>query len=125
MKVLADTSVWVAHFKQPNALLSAMLGADQVMMHPMVLGEIACGTPPDRKRTLVDLATLGQVNLATVDEVVAFVERERLYGRGCGLVDLILLASTLMTLGALLWTVDKRLADLAEPLGVLYRPSIH
>ena len=63
MKVLADTSVWVAHFKQPNALLGAMLGADQVLMHPMVLGEIACGTPPDRQRTLMDLATLGQVTL--------------------------------------------------------------
>ncbi len=125
MKVLVDTSVWVAHFKSPNTMLALMLGADQVLTHPMVLGEIACGTPPDRKRTLADLDALAQVNLATIPEVVDFIERERLYGKGCGLVDLVLLASTLMTPGALLWTTDKRLADLAEPLGVLHRPALH
>lgn len=125
MKVLVDTSVWVGHFKNPNTALAAMLGFDQVLMHPMIIGELACGTPPDRKRTLADLSTLSQVNLATLPEVVDFIDRERLYGKGCGLVDLILLASTLMTPGAVLWTMDKRLADLAEPLGILHRPALH
>lgn len=125
MKVLVDTSVWVSHFKSANPGLVALMASDAVLMHPMVLGEIACGTPPDRARTLSDLEELAQVHLATIPEVMAFVDRERLYGKGCGLVDLVLLASTLMTPGAMLWTMDKRLADLAEPLGVLHRPVLH
>ena len=125
MKVLVDTSVWVSHFKSANPGLVALMASDAVLMHPMVQGEIACGTPPDRARTLSDLEELAQVHLATIPEVMAFVDRERLYGKGCGLVDLVLLASTLMTPGAMLWTMDKRLADLAEPLGVLHRPVLH
>lgn len=125
MKVLVDTSVWVSHFKSANPGLVALMASDAVLMHPMVLGEIACGTPPDRARTLSDLEELAQVHLATIPEVLAFIDRERLYGKGCGLVDLVLLASTLMTPGAMLWTMDKRLADLAEPLGVLHRPVLH
>lgn len=57
--------------------------------------------------------------------MVAFVERERLYGLGCGLVDLTLLASTLITPGALLWTLDQRLARLAERFDVAYKPPVH
>ncbi len=125
MKVLVDTSVWVSHFKSANPGLVALMASDAVLMHPMVLGEIACGTPPDRARTLSDLEELAQVHLATIPEVLAFIDRERLFGKGCGLVDLVLLASTLMTPGAMLWTMDKRLADLAEPLGVLHRPVLH
>jgi predicted nucleic acid-binding protein len=42
--VLADTSVWIAHFRKPNPILQALLSDDQVICHPMVLIEIACGT---------------------------------------------------------------------------------
>lgn len=125
MRVLVDTSVWVDHFRQGSLPLVGLLERDAVMMHPMVLGELACGTPPSRTQTLADLQRLQPAQQASIREVMAFVEHEQLFGLGCGLVDLSLLASTLMRPGASLWTLDKRLATLAERFGVAHRPAVH
>jgi len=125
MRVLVDTSVWVDHFRQGSMPLVGLLERDAVMIHPMVLGELACGTPPSRTQTLADLQRLQPAQQASIREVMAFVEHEQLFGLGCGLVDLSLLASTLMTPGASLWTLDKRLATLAERFGVAHRPAVH
>lgn len=123
--VLVDTSVWVDHFRRHNDALADLLELDLVMVHPMALGELACGTPPAQAQTLADLEKLQQTQQASLREVMAFIERERLFGLGCGLVDIMLLASTLMTPGAELWTLDKRLGSLAERFGVLHRPPLH
>ncbi|WP_395687559.1 type II toxin-antitoxin system VapC family toxin [Caenimonas koreensis] len=126
MSVLVDTSVWVEHFRHRNEVLVDLLRRDVALMHPMVLLELACGTPPaPRAQTLGDLGLLMASEQATPDEVMQLVERETLYGRGCGLVDLTLLASTLVTPGAMLWTLDRRLADMADDFGVAYRPTAH
>lgn len=118
-----DTSVWVDHFRRGNAALVELLALDLVLCHPLVLGEIACGTPPARGRTLADLARLPSAQQASVPEVLAFLERESLFGQGCGFVDIALLASTRLTPGAELWTLDRRLADLARYSGVQHRPA--
>jgi predicted nucleic acid-binding protein len=123
--VLIDTSVWVTHFRQRNATLVALLATDQVLIHPMVLGELACGTPPERTRTLSDLGLLQATQQASLREVMAFVDREQLYGLGCGLVDMSLLASTLLTPDTTLWTLDKRLAELAARYKVAHHPPLH
>lgn len=123
--VLIDTSVWVAHFRQRNTALTALLAADQALMHPMVLGELACGTPPERTRTLSDLSLLQATQQASLREVIAFVDREQLYGLGCGLVDMSLLASTLLTPGATLWTLDKSLAELATRFKIAHQAPLH
>ncbi len=123
--VLVDTSVWVDHFRQHNDALADLLGLDLVMVHPLILGEIACGTPPNRVQTLSDLRSLRQSRQASVLEVMDFIERERLFGLGCGLVDMLLLASTLMTPEAEIWTLDKRLSAMAERFGVMHRPCLH
>jgi predicted nucleic acid-binding protein len=123
--VLVDTSVWVAHFRQRNDVLANLLDLDLVMVHPLILGEIACGTPPNRLQTLGDLGSLQQVQQASVREVIDFIERERLFGLGCGLIDLQLLASTLLTQGVALWSMDKRLCALAERFGVMHQPITH
>jgi predicted nucleic acid-binding protein len=123
--VLVDTSVWVDHFRRPNQALVDLLLQDAVLIHPWVLGELACGSPPSRAQTLADLAALRPARVATVDEVMALVERERLYGQGCGLVDLGLLASTLLTEGARLWTLDRRLATMAGRLGAAHDMAAH
>ncbi|MEQ8802512.1 type II toxin-antitoxin system VapC family toxin [Haliea sp.] len=114
MSVLIDTSVWVDHFRRRNEDLVTLLLHDEGLSHPMVLGELACGSPPaPRQRTLGDIGLLQSATQASWDEVMALIERERLYGLGCGLVDITLLASTLLTPDALLWTLDNRLAALA------------
>ena len=124
--VLIDTSVWIDHFRNRNASLEILLNQDRVLTHPMVIGEIACGTPPaPRAQTLGDLGLLPMVQHIGLQETMAFIERESLYGMGCGLVDMVLLTSTLITPGARLWTLDRRLAVLAERFGVAYRVALH
>ena len=124
--VLVDTSVWIEHFRHRNAELAVLLQLDQALTHPMVIGELACGTPPKpRAQTLANLGLLTLTQQAGVRETLEFIERESLYGIGCGLVDMVLLASTLITPGATLWTLDKRLAGLARRYGVLYRVAVH
>ena len=123
--VLVDTSVWVDHFRHRNDALAGLLELDRVLVHPLIVGEIACGTPPKRNRTLSDLEALQPSRQASVREVMDFIERECLFGMGCGLVDLLLLASTLMMPGAELWTLDKRLGALADRFGVMHRPAVH
>lgn len=126
MSVLIDTSVWIDHFRHGNAALIDLIGQDRALTHPMVIGEIACGTPPaPRTQTLGYIDLLQPCKQASMREVMAFIEREKLYGLGCGLVDVALLASTLITPGAELWTLDKRLADVAERFAVAHRPMLH
>ena len=123
--VLVDTSVWVDHFRRRNDALVDLLELDMAWSHPMVLGELACGTPPARTRTLADIGRLQQTQQASLREVMDVVDREKLYGLGCGLVDIVLLASTLMTPGAELWTLDKHLSALAERFSVLHGSTLH
>jgi predicted nucleic acid-binding protein len=125
-EVLVDTSVWVDHFRHTNESLVDLLLLDMAITHPMVVTELACGTPPaPRGRTLADIAILAQSQQATLAEVRELIEREQLYGLGCGLVDLTLLASTMLTTGARLWTLDQRLRPLAERFQVAYLPATH
>jgi predicted nucleic acid-binding protein len=126
MSVLVDTSVWIDHFRHANAALSELIGLDLALTHPMVILEIACGTPPaPRSQTLGNMGLLQSCYQASLPEVMQFIEREKLYGLGCGLVDLVLLASVRMTPGTRLWTLDKRLADLADRFGVAHWPTLH
>jgi predicted nucleic acid-binding protein len=122
MSVLVDTSVWVDHFRVRNDALVELLETDQVLGHPMIQVELACGTPPaPRLQTLNNIGLLQPCNQAGLREVADFIERERLYGLGCDLVDMVLLASTLITPGAQLWTLDKRLRAMAERFRVAFQ----
>ena len=124
--VLVDTSVWVDHFRRRNEVLVDLLTLDLALTHLMIVTELACGTPPaPRSRTLADIATLPQTRQASLNEVRELIEREQLFGLGCGLVDLALLASALLTPGAQLWTQDKRLVQLAQRFQIAYEPARH
>jgi predicted nucleic acid-binding protein len=124
--VLVDTSVWIDHFQNRNDALVNLLNADMALTHPMVEGELACGTPPTpRSQTLRDISLLQQCQQTSLRETIDFIEREKLYGLGCGLVDLVLLASTMITPNTELWTLDKRLSALCERFGVMHTPAFH
>jgi predicted nucleic acid-binding protein len=119
--VLADSSVWVAHFRSSNRVLQSLLAADLVLCHPLIVIEIACGTPPaPRERTLDNLKRLQQSVVATTDETLALIEREQFQDSGCGAVDMALLASVLLTPDAVLWTIDRKLGVLAARLDVAF-----
>ena len=122
--VLADSSVWIAHFRKSDRVLQSLLATDQVLCHPLIVLELACGTPPaPRERTLGDLKRLRQSVIATTEETLELIEREHLQDLGCGAVDMSLLASVLLTPDTLLWTADKNLDALSTRLGVAFRSA--
>jgi len=122
--VLADTSVWVAHFRRSNPVLQSLVAMDQVLCHPLIVLEIACGTPPaPRERTIEDLKELQQASVATTDETLALIEREQFHDSGCGAIDVALLASALLTPNTLLWTLDKNLGAFALRMGVAFNAA--
>ena len=126
MNVLVDTSVWIEHFRNGSPSLVALILEDRVLTHPMVILELACGAPLEpRAQTLADIGLLQSSNLANFDEVMILIEREKLYGNGCGLVDISLLCSTLITSNAYLWTLDKKLLAMAQRFGIDFQPVTH
>jgi predicted nucleic acid-binding protein len=116
--ILVDTSVWVDHLRAGDARLIALLEAERVLAHPFVIGEIALGGLRARGLVLSDLLNLPSALVAADAEVLAFIDRHRLFGSGIGYVDAHLLASVRLTAGASLWTKDARLRRVAETLGV-------
>lgn len=116
--ILADTSIWIDHLRRADVVLSERLTRQQILVHPFVTGEIALGSLKDRRSVVRELQRLPQVKAARDDEVLAFVERCGLAGRGIGYIDAHLLASVRLTPGARLWTRDKRLAEVADELSL-------
>lgn len=116
--ILVDTSVWVAHLRAGDPVLAALLDGNRVAMHPFVLGELACGNLRRRAELLALLGRLPRVAVARDDEVLFFIERHALMGRGIGYLDAHLLAAVALDGGARLWTRDKRLHALAGELGL-------
>jgi hypothetical protein len=116
--ILVDTSVWVDHLRSGDQALAALLDGNRVAMHPFVLGELACGIIKQRVAILDLLRHLPRATVATDDEVLFFIERHTLMGRGVGYIDAHLLAAVALGGSDRLWTRDKRLHGLAETLGV-------
>ncbi len=117
--MLVDTSVWIDHFRRGNTGLANCLQTGDVQSHPFIVGELACGTLKRRAEILSLLSSLPQVDQADHGEVLSLVDSKRLSGRGLGWVDAHLLASAMLS-GTKMWTLDKRLAEQARTLSVLF-----
>jgi predicted nucleic acid-binding protein len=115
---LVDSSVWVGHLRRADPALSALLVAGQVLCHPFVIGELAVGNLKNRVAVLADLSGLQSAEVATDGEALRLIDQRRLHGLGVGYVDVHLLAATLLTSGATLWTTDNRLQQVAGRLGL-------
>jgi predicted nucleic acid-binding protein len=115
--ILVDTSVWINHLRTPSKVLAQLLDLEQVLIHPFVVGELACGNLANRKEIIALLHALPFAPKADDDEILFFVERHKLMGRGLGLVDVHLLASTTIG-GASIWTADNKLCLAARNLGI-------
>lgn len=123
--ILADTSVWVDHFRKGDPELVDLLERSAIVMHPFVVGEIACGSLRDRKPILELLQDLPTAVVAHDDEVLHFIERKALHDKGIGYVDAHLLASVALTVGTSLWTRDLKLRRAAVALGCAYPEPTH
>lgn len=116
--LLVDTSVWSDHLRRHDPAMAKQLAAGEVLVHPFVVGEIACGAFPHRSEALSLMNRLPSAPLLAQAELLGFIERHALAGRGVGFVDIHLLASA-MVVNARLWTRDRRLAQAASGLGVV------
>ena len=117
--VLVDTSIWVLHLRKGNACLKALLEKAEVVCHPSIIGELACGNIKNRTEILSSLHALPAAVVAKHEEVLRFIESHHLMGRGLGLIDIHLLASALLT-RVPLWTADKRLRAASTELNIAY-----
>ena len=115
--VLVDTSVWIDHLRKTSSRLAGLLDNGEVVIHPFVVGELACGNLANRKELLSLLHSLPAVERVEDDEILFFIEQYSLAGRGLGLIDVHLLASSKVSEHPL-WTKDKRLSAAAEELGL-------
>ena len=117
--VIVDTSIWVAHLRQGSRHLEELLLDVQVACHPLIIGELACGSIRNRDELLTLLQTLPIVPTVNLDELLYFIEQNRLMGMGLGFVEMHLLASAKLS-EIPLWTTDKKLKSAAIDLEVAY-----
>lgn len=106
--------------RHTNQSFADQLGVGRIACHPLIVAEIALGSLKSRADILELLDSLPRVSDASYVEIRTFIEAQKLYAKGVGYVDVSLLASCLITPDTRLWTYDKRLAALAEELGILY-----
>lgn len=118
MLILADTNIWVHHLHQGDARLKTYLKRNQVVMHPMVLGELACSSLKQRETVLNLLSLLPEATQAEDSQVLAFLNTHQLYSKGLGWVDMHLLCATALTSTYRLWTRDRRLHEQAVQLNL-------
>jgi hypothetical protein len=122
--VLVDTSVWIDHLRKGDAALRSALEAGQVLMHPFVLGELACGNLSNRAGLFALLCNLPQAPVATNAEALGLIDGHALMGRGIGYIDAHLLASAALAAPTRLWTRDRR-ANVAVDLNLGFQPKVH
>ena len=116
--ILADTSIWIEHFRSGSKELHAALNQGQIVMHPWIAAELALGSLADRRQTLAMLDLLPQAKVAQLGELRLMIEARRLYNLGIGLTDAHLIASVFLDPPTLLWTKDQRLRQVAETMGI-------
>ena len=118
--ILVDTSVWVDHLRSTGAQLSHLLNSMQILIHPMIIGELACGNLRGRN-TLIGLwQSIGHITEASHTEALVLLNKHNFIGKGISFIDLHLLASVLLTPGSLLWTRDRLLNNIAQACNVSF-----
>jgi predicted nucleic acid-binding protein len=121
--ILVDSAVWIDHLRAGDAQLARLLERGFVLAHPWVTGQLALGNLRGRVEVIRLLDQLPQATVATVAELLTFIDHHELFGLGIGYVDAQLLAATMLTDDAALWTRDHRLQAAAERLGAAYAPT--
>lgn len=118
--ILVDTSIWIDHFRADDAELAKLLDDEKVLVHPFVIGEVALGFLRRRDAVVSDMKEIQPSLVADYDDVLRMIEADAVFGTGIGYVDTHLLAATRLTPGALLWTRDRRLANVASRLSLAW-----
>lgn len=116
--ILVDTSVWIDHLRNSNQALRKLLDGNRVVIHPLIVGELACGNLKNRTELIRLWQSLESLPTPTHEETLFFIDKNQLMGRGVGYIDIQLLASVTLSKGVKLWTLDKRLANIAAEMNL-------
>jgi predicted nucleic acid-binding protein len=116
--ILADSAIWIDHFRKAEPAFASLLDAKEILIHPFVIGEIALGHITRRTEVLEYLVGLPRAVVAADEEVLPIIGQGGLVGSGVGYLDAHLLVSVMLTPGTKLWTRDKKLVKAAERLGL-------
>ena len=115
--VLVDTSIWVSHLRHGNSRLQKLLEAGRVASHPFIIGELACGNISNRTEIISLMQALPMVDAVEHEELLIFIEHNKMMGTGLGFVDVHLLAAAMLA-GIPLWTQDKKLKQACSRLNI-------
>lgn len=113
--ILADTSVWISHFRRRLPSFYESLSHGQIVIHTVIIGELATGNLARRNETLAWLGRLPRVKEASPAECLTYIEQRRLFGLGLGWSDVQLLAAADLSRSHV-WSLDKKLAQVARQL---------
>jgi predicted nucleic acid-binding protein len=118
--ILADTSIWVQMFRKATfkAELLQLVASDQLCIHPFIIAELACGSLPNRQKTLAYLDKLNTLPVVRVEEVRIMIEARALWAKGIGYTDAQLIAACLTVPGTQIWTIDRQLRTVAEEMNI-------
>lgn len=117
--ILADTSIWIEHFRSGLPEFASLLSEGSILAHPVIIGELATGNLRNRAQVLAQLDVLPRATCGSNEECMLFLEQRRLYGRGIGWNDIQILVASRLS-GSALWSVDRRLMEAASELGIAY-----
>ena len=117
--VLVDTSIWIDHLRRGDRQLAMLQETGDVVCHPFVIGELACGSLARRHTVLELLYALPRTEQAGHDEILSFIEDRDRYGGGIGLINANLLWAAVSESHGL-WTRDARLRRNAVRLRVAF-----
>lgn len=123
MRVLVDSSVWIDHLRRGEPDLVRLLEAGRVVTHPAVIGELACGSLRKRESFLRHITLLPVLAEGRADEALHLLEEHRLWGRGLGWVDILLLTSCRIS-NTRIWTRDRGLRVAAAALAVSHSRTV-
>ena len=118
--VLVDTSIWISHLREGNSHLEVLLNSGDVLYHPFIIGELACGTLKNRDELLSLFNSLPIARIVEHDEVLKFIEKRNLMSMGLGYIDVHLLASALLS-DSPIWSLDKKLNKIAHDMDISFK----
>ena len=118
--VLVDTSIWISHLREGNSHLEVLLNSGDVLCHPFIIGELACGTLKNRDELLSLFNSLPIARIVEHDEVLKFIEKRNLMSMGLGYIDVHLLASALLS-DSPIWSLDKKLNKIAHDMNISFK----
>ena len=117
--VLADTSIWITHFRVGQNHFIELLEQGLISCHPYIIGELACGSLKNRTEIIKLLEALPTVNVLEHSEVMDFLDSRKLMSIGIGYVDVHLLGASLLS-DTPIWTFDRSLVKAAKSLNINY-----